>query len=241
MYNQKHNLANGEDNHDGESHNRSWNYGVEGLTTDHRINKLRARQQRNFLATLFLSQGIPMLLSGDEFERTQQGNNNAYCQDNEISWIDWKDQKHPLLKFTQALIQLRQAHPVFRRRTWFHGHPATDHTLSDITWFTPDGQEMQPVHWGDRQAKALGMFINGNGLQQSDSQGQRMLDDSFYLLFNAHHKSMTFTLPPREWGHRWIKILDSTTTSPHRGFRVYKAGKHITIEAHSLVVLHQVS
>lgn len=236
-YNEKHNLTNGEENHDGESHNRSWNCGVEGPTTDHYINKLRLRQQRNFLATLLLSQGIPMLLAGDEFGRSQQGNNNAYCQDNKVSWLNWKERDQALLRFTQALIRFRQEHPIFRRRTWFRGHPVSGQSLSDITWFTPDGKEMQPVHWGDDYAKALGMFVNGNVLQEKNAQGQPLTDDSFYILFNAHYEALTFTLPSREWGDRWIKIIDTTRTLPHRGFWACKAGKQLTVEARSLVVL----
>ena len=178
-----------------------------------------------------------MLLAGDEFGRSQRGNNNAYCQDNEISWITWKERDQALFKFTRALVRFRQAHPIFRRRTWFRGHPLSDQALSDITWFTPNGKEMQPVHWGDGYAKALGMFVNGNALQENNVQGQPLTDDSFYILFNAHHEALTFTLPSREWGHCWIKMIDTTKEVPHRGFRTYKAGTQITAEARSLVVL----
>ena len=160
-YNEKHNEANGEDNRDGENHNRSWNHGVEGPTDDPAINALRARQQRNFLATLLLSQGVPMLLAGDEIGRTQQGNNNAYCQDNELSWIDWEHADSDLLYFTVSLLAFRRAHPVFRRRRWFEGRPLTARDVRDIAWFTPAGVEMSEEDWNVGFAKSLMVFLNG--------------------------------------------------------------------------------
>jgi glycogen operon protein len=197
------------------------------------------KQQRNLLATLLLSQGIPMLLAGDEFGRTQRGNNNAYCQDNDVSWLDWNHQERTILKFTQTLIQFRQTHSAFRNCGWFHVHAPSDHELSDLMWFTPDGQEMQPAHWGHGYAKALGMFVNGQALQGTDEQGQQLTDDSFYILFNAHHEALSFTLPPAQWGQKWTKVIETTKAQPHRGFWTYKAGKQLTVEARSLVVLRR--
>ncbi|HMV89154.1 MAG TPA: glycogen debranching protein GlgX [Cyclobacteriaceae bacterium] len=209
-YNEKHNEANGEDNKDGESHNRSWNCGAEGNTDDQEIIALRNMQKRNFIATLFLSQGIPMLVAGDEFGRTQKGNNNAYCQDNEISWIDWKNLDSDLLAFTQKVIGLRKAHPVFCRRKWFQGMAVTGRGLEDIAWFLPEGSEMTDDHWQHSFAKSLGVYLNGKGIHTVHADGSAVVDDSFYVIFNAHHEPLDFKLPPEKYGKQWEAILDTS-------------------------------
>lgn len=236
-YNEKHNQANGEDNRDGESHNRSWNCGVEGPTDDPNINKLRDRQKRNFLATLFLSQGVPMLLGGDEIGRTQQGNNNAYCQDNEISWFDWEHADKTLLEFTQRLIAFRKKHPIFRRRHWFQGRPIHGSDIFDIKWFTPEGREMSEEDWKVGYAKSLGVFLNGAGIESTNRRGEPVVDDSFYLLFNAHHKQLAFTLPEEKWGPRWVKAFATDEPLPEEGHEFYQAGSQIVVTARALVLL----
>jgi isoamylase len=239
-YNEKHNEANGEESRDGESHNRSWNCGAEGPTEDPEVNKLRDRQKRNFLATLFLSQGIPMLLGGDEIGRTQNGNNNGYCQDNEISWFDWESADKDLLEFTRRLIQLRKEHPVFHRRRWFQGRPIHGAQVTDIGWFTPDGLEMTQEDWNGGFAKALGIFLNGEGIQSPDSRGERVVDESFYVLFNAHHEPLQFTLPKRDWGEEWVVALDTTRSTPEAEKQPQKAGQEVSVESRSLKVLRRV-
>jgi isoamylase len=239
-YNEKHNEANGEDNRDGENNNRSWNCGVEGPTDDPQVNALRNRQKRNFLSTLFLSQGIPMLLGGDELGRTQRGNNNAYCQDNEISWYDWDSADTTLFEFTRWLIHLRKQHSVFKRRGWFQGRPIHGTNVTDIGWFTPDGVEMAEEQWGEGFAKALGVFLNGEGIDSLDARGERVVDDSFYLLFNAHYEPLKFALPQRKWGEEWTVILDSTQLLPLEEERLHKAGDKPSVESRSLQVLRRV-
>ena len=240
-YNEKHNEANGEDNRDGESNNRSWNCGAEGPTDDREVNALRNRQKRNFLSTLFLSQGIPMLLGGDEIGRTQRGNNNAYCQDNEISWFDWDLADKTLLEFTCRLIQFRKQHPVFRRRKWFQGRPIYGANVTDIAWFTPDGMEMAEEQWGEGFAKALGVFLNGEGIDTPDSRGERIVDDSFYVLFNAHYEPLPFLLPKEDWGKQWKVVLDTNKPLPEEEERVYKPGDEIPVESRSVKVLRRVA
>lgn len=239
-YNEKHNEANGEESRDGESHNRSWNCGAEGPTEDPEVNKLRDRQKRNFLATLFLSQGIPMLLGGDEIGRSQNGNNNGYCQDNEISWFDWESADKDLLEFTRQLIQLRKEHPVFHRRRWFQGRPIHGAQVTDIGWFTPDGAEMTEEHWNEGFAKALGIFLNGEGIQSPDARGERVVDESFYVLFNAHHEPLQFTLPKRDWGDEWVVVLDTARSTPGAEEQPQKAGQEVPVESRSLKVLRRV-
>ena len=238
-YNDKHNEANGEENRDGENHNRSWNCGVEGPSDDPEIKALRTRQKRNFLAVLFLSQGVPMLLAGDEIGRTQQGNNNAYCQDNEISWLDWEHTDDELLDFTRHLIQFRKDHPIFRRRRWFQGQPIHRTGMSDITWFTPEGQEMAEENWGQGYAKSLGVFLNGEGIHSNGPQGERVLDNSFFLLFNAHDEPVTFTLPDGKWGKQWSKVIDTGTSTAKKKDDVHSAGTQVSAEPRSLVVMRQ--
>ncbi|MGE3285385.1 MAG: glycogen debranching protein GlgX [Pseudonocardia sp.] len=212
-YNEKHNEANGEDGRDGESHNRSWNCGVEGPTDDEAVLALRARQQRNFLATLMVSQGVPMLAHGDELGRTQGGNNNVYCQDNATSWMDWTyAEKHAgLVEFTGGLAALRAAHPVFRRRRFFAGRPIGRGrgALADIAWFTPSGEEMTEQDWDSGFGKCVSVFLNGDGLSDVDARGERVVDDSFLLVFNAHHEDIDVTLPPSEYGSTWAVVVDT--------------------------------
>jgi len=212
-YNDKHNEANGEGNADGESHNRSWNSGAEGPTDDPAVLALRARQQRNFLATLMLSQGVPMLLHGDEMGRTQGGNNNAYCQDNETSWVDWElaGSNAALLDFTRRLIRVRRRHPVFRRRRFFHGNPArgAESEVGDIAWLTPSGRHMTDDDWAAGYAKAVAVFLNGEAIIEPDARGERIVDESFLLLFNASEDELEFTLPDGVYGHGWILVLST--------------------------------
>jgi isoamylase len=212
-YNEKHNEANGEGNKDGESYNRSWNCGAEGDTGDPGILALRASQQRNFIATLLLSQGVTMLLSGDEAGRTQHGNNNGYCQDNEISWTDWSTVDEGLLEFTRRMIALRRAHPVLRRRRWFQGRDIRG--TVDLGWFKPDGTEMTGQDW-DSGAAAVGVYLNGDAITDRDRRGQRVSDDSFLLLFNGHDKPTEWMLPG-PWGGPWELVLDTSDTASAAG------------------------
>ena len=242
-YNEKHNEANGEGNRDGESHNRSWNCGVEGETDDLEILELRAQQRRNFLGTLFLSQGVPMLLHGDETGRTQRGNNNGYCQDNDITWLDWAQVDEELLRFTARVSQLRREHPVFRRRRFFDGRPVRrgeGTRLPDIAWFTPDAREMTEEDWEAGFGKSVAVFLNGEGIPDRNSRGERVVDDSFIMIFNAHDGSIDFTLAPIEWGAKWEIVLDTAT--PQLAEPAPAAATSVlTIEARSLCVLRRVS
>lgn len=235
-YNEKHNEANGEGNNDGESHNRSWNCGAEGNTEDAEIIKLRNKQKRNFLTTLFLSQGIPMLVAGDEFGRTQQGNNNAYCQDNEISWLDWKSMDKDLLTFTQKLIGLRKSHPVFCRRRWFQGMAVTGRGLEDIAWFLPDGSEMTDDHWQHDFAKSLGVYLNGKGIHTVHADGATVVDDSFYLIFNAHHEPVEYKLPEAKYGKQWHTVLNTANPTSEEGNK-HASQSMVKAEGRSIVVL----
>jgi len=235
-YNVKHNEANGEQNRDGESHNRSWNCGEEGPTENPDVLTLRARQMRNFLATLFLSQGVPMLLGGDEMGRTQQGNNNGYCQDNEISWFDWEKADDGLLRFTRELIRFRLEHPVLMRRGWFLGQAIHGGRVDDIGWFTPDGNEMAEENWGEGFAKSILVFLNGRAIPYPDSRGEKIVDDSFLVLFNAHHESIPFILPGPHWGKQWIRVLDTAEGGFVEKTNNPVAGEEIAVQGRSLVV-----
>ncbi len=242
-YNEKHNEANGEDNQDGESHNRSWNCGVEGPTDDEEVLTLRARQRRNLMATMLLSQGVPMIVNGDEFGRTQNGNNNAYCQDNEVSWVDWSllESNAELVEFTAALARFRKAHPVFRRRRFFAGRPIRKgDELRDIAWFTPSGEEMTEQNWEDDFGKCVVIFLNGEGIPDLDSRGMRVVDDSFLLAFNAHYEDIEVTLPEVEYGPEWTVVVDTTTGKVGDGAKPIVAGGQLTLTARSLVVLQRV-
>src|SRR5699024_4576719 len=214
-YNDKHNAANGEDNQDGESHNRSWNCGVEGATDDPEILQLRSRQQRNFLTTLFISQGVPMLSHGDELGRTQQGNNNAYAQDNELAWMDWEEPDTALHAFTRQLISFRRDHPVLRRRRFFTGATVgvdSDEGLPDIAWFDPSGSQMDTEAWTTSFARSLMIFLNGGAIAEPDAQGRPVQDDSLLVLTSASVDPVTFTVPGEAYGRWWTPVLSSDTT-----------------------------
>jgi glycogen operon protein len=210
-YHFKHNEANQEDNRDGVDDNISWNCGAEGPTDDPAILALRARQQRNFMATLLLSQGVPMLLAGDEFGRTQEGNNNTYCQDNELSWVDWKQEKDnkDLLEFTRFLIQLFRKHPIFRRRRFFQGRKIRSSDVKDLTWFRPDGGEMSDEDWNESFVRSLGLRLAGDAIEEVDHEGNRIMDDTFFWLLNGHHEPLTFTLPVAPGPARWELVFDT--------------------------------
>jgi isoamylase len=245
-YNEKHNEDNGEDNNDGEDHNRSWNCGAEGDTDDPEINALRARQQRNFLATLLLSQGIPMISHGDELGRTQRGNNNAYCQDNELSWIDWRNIDHDLLGFAQRLIRLRRGSTVIKRRHWFKGEPVRTSRLPDIVWFTYFGDEMNDEHWNTGYAQTLTIFLNGHGVQTVDAIGRPIIDDDFLIMFNADSVDQDFTIPELLPAMRWATIVDTATgvieTRRDALLQLLSAGDSVTVTSRSIRVLrHLVS
>ena len=241
-YNTKHNGANGDHNRDGSDDNRSWNGGVEGPTNDPAVVEVRRRQQRNFLATVLLSQGVPMLLGGDEFGRTQRGNNNAYCQDNEISWYDWPlvDANADLLDFTRALTRLRTDHAVFRRPKFFQGRPLHGETIKDIGWFTPDGTEMDQRDWDDGVAKSIGVYLNGDAIGAVDQRGEPLTDDSFLLLLNACPDPIDFTLPPPTWAVGWAVAVETATGSVAPDWPVLKASEVVTVAGRSLVLLRRV-
>ena len=246
-YNEKHNEANGENNRDGSDDNRSWNCGVEGPTEDEKINGLRARQRRNLLATMFLSQGVPMLLHGDEFGRTQQGNNNAYCQDNELSWVDWSllSRNPDLVGFTAAVIALRRNHPVFRRRRFFAGRPIRRGGEADIAWFTPAGEEMSEQDWESGFGSSIVVFLNGEGITDLDRRGERVRDDSFLLCFNTHDDDIEVTLPEPGYGEQWAGVLDTATGLVIDGalpadVRLVASGQALVVTSRSLVALRRV-
>ncbi len=241
-YNDKHNDANGEGNADGESHNRSWNCGVEGPTDDAEITQLRLRQERNILTTLMLSQGVPMLAHGDELGRTQGGNNNVYCQDNETAWVDWALDEHQQsqVAFVQRLALLRAGHAVFRRRRFFAG--TADHggesDLGDIAWFTPDGEHMGGDDWSNGYARALMVFYNGDAIPELDPRGEVTVDDSFLVIFNAHHEPVTFTIPAEAYGSEWSMCLDTNDPDGEEP-RSFKPNAEVATAARSVVVLHR--
>ncbi|QEK51046.1 glycogen debranching protein GlgX [Pedobacter aquae] len=235
-YNEKHNEANGENNQDGESHNRSWNGGAEGDTDDEAIISLRNQQKRNFLTTLFLSQGVPMIVAGDEFGRTQQGNNNAYCQDNEISWLNWDNMDHELQQFTASLIRLRKEHPTFCRRKWFQGMPVKGIGLEDIAWFLPEGIEMDDEHWQHDFARSLAVYLNGKGIRSLSEQGEKIIDDDFYVMFNAHHDTIIYHLPPDKYSKKWLKVLD-TSEATFDEETVLQSEDEIPVKGRSVVLL----
>lgn len=239
-YNEKHNQANGEDNRDGTDDNRSWNCGVEGPTDDAEVLTLRARQQRNFLVTLLLSQGVPMLLGGDESGQTQQGNNNAYCQDNSISWMDWENVDKDLLEFTRRLILFRHAHPVFRRRRWFQGQSIHSTEQNDIAWFNPRGEQADDALWEGAAVPGLGVYMNGENFPNPNARGEPVTDDSFYLIFNAHFEDVEFILPPQRWGLRWVKVLD-TVEGWIQDAPLLESGAALNVIQRSFVLLQNVT
>ncbi|HET7728951.1 MAG TPA: glycogen debranching protein GlgX [Usitatibacter sp.] len=240
-YNEKHNEANGEDNRDGNTNNISWNYGVEGPTDDPEIVGLRERQKRNLLATLLLSQGVPMILAGDEVGRTQMGNNNTYCQDNELNWHDWywDDNKWRLLNFTKKMIRLRKAHPLFRRRDFFKGVQLGMDGRKDVSWLKPDGTEMTNDEWDKEFARCVGMWLNGDKLPETDDRGRQLRDSSFLVLFNAHHDEIEFRLPDLGQHGSWQTEIDTSTPTgdPDPAVAAPRAG--YPLQGRSLVVLRQ--
>ncbi|MDP9407117.1 MAG: glycogen debranching protein GlgX [Actinomycetota bacterium] len=242
-YNEKHNEANGEGGADGESHNRSWNCGAEGETDDLEIVALREQQKRNFLTTLFLSQGVPMLLHGDELGRTQRGNNNVYAQDNELAWVDWERARdfEVLSSFTGRLVALRHRHPVFRRRRFLKGHAAGGEQHPDVAWFRPSGEWMSEEDWSSGFARSMTVFLNGEGIGEPDQRGQRISDDSFFLLFNGHHEPIAFELPDIGAGERWCPAIDTAAPLAHEAVdRTFRVGEPIDVAARSILVLRRV-
>ena len=237
-YNEKHNQANGDHNQDGESHNRSWNCNVEGPTDDLAVNALRARQQRNFLTTLLVSQGVPMLLAGDEWGRTQHGNNNAYCQDNEMSWLDWQGTDADLLEFTRQLIRLRQLHPTFWRRHWLAGtSPRGEGGCPDVLWLTPDGAPMTDQEWKNEGIKSVMVFLNGCAIAGSDAKGDRIVDDSFLMLFNAFEQTIHFTLSAPSSEQTWRVRIDTRKSRPRMSRRRFRSGERIRVDGRALLIL----
>ena len=239
-YNQKHNEANLEDNRDGGNDNHAWNCGVEGETRDPAVNALREQQKRNLLATLFLSQGVPMLVAGDEMGRTQRGNNNAYCQDNALSWVDWKltETQAKLLDFTVRLSQLRREQPVLTKRLFFRGSTLRDSELKDLAWFCPDGQEMKKEDWERPQLRSVGFLLGGDAIAAPSEDGQRIVGDTLLVLMNAHHEPTTFHLPAIEWGSDWETVVDTSqsrlATQPHT-----PAGGSVVVAGRGLMVLRR--
>ena len=242
-YNEKHNEANGENNQDGDNHNNSWNCGAEGPTDDTEIRELRGRQRRNFLTTLFLSQGVPMLLAGDEWMRSQNGNNNTYCQDNELSWLSWEhnDEQKELLEFTRKLIQLRRDHPVFRRPKFFQGRRIRGSEIKDVMWFNPGGSEMSDEEWASPFVRCLGMLLSGDTIDVLNFEGEPIRDETFLLLINAHFEPIPFVLPGQE--HlEWMLLLD---TAEEHGFlpnsKRFASGDDIEVIGRGVKLLKLVS
>jgi isoamylase len=238
-YNDKHNLANGENNRDGTDDNSSWNCGVEGPTADPAIIALRERQVRNFLTTLFLSQGIPMLVAGDEMGRTQHGNNNAYCQDNELSWLHWPpgESGQRLIDFTRRLIKLKHANPVFHRRMFFHGRRIQGSAVKDLAWFRPDGHEMTDEEWQNSLSRCLGLRLAGDAIEEVDDLGEPIVGDTFLILLNAHHEPVPFVLPAHENRVTWDPVLDTRDWDGGAGRPSLHTGEQYVLEGRSLAVL----
>jgi glycogen operon protein len=236
-YNEKHNEANGEENRDGSSDNRSWNCGAEGPTDNPDVNALRERQMRNMLATLLLSQGTPMMLAGDEFGRTQQGNNNAYCQDNEITWINWEltEEQQAWHDFVRSLTRLRRTQPVFQRRKFFQGRAIHGEGIQDISWFEPSGQEMTEEAWNTEYARCLGVRLAGDLIGEMDERGETIVGDTILLLLNAHHEAVPFTLPTTREGELWERLLD---TADHQGMPLTcSGGQEYQLQGRAMAVM----
>ncbi|HEV3139580.1 MAG TPA: glycogen debranching protein GlgX [Vicinamibacterales bacterium] len=235
-YNDKHNDANGEENKDGENNNLSWNCGAEGPTDDAEIKELRDRQVRNFLTTLMLSQGVPMISHGDELGRTQQGNNNGYCQDNELTWIDWSldAERRSLLNFVTKLVHFRHAQPSLRRRKYFQGRSIRGGEVKDVAWLTPDGHEMNDEAWNSDFVRSLGMFLNGAAIEEVNQRGEPIIGDSLLVLLNAHNEKVPFTLPPLESDQLWRRVID--TVEPHAPDRGYKPSARYALQGRSVSV-----
>ncbi|HXS27577.1 MAG TPA: glycogen debranching protein GlgX [Steroidobacteraceae bacterium] len=238
-YNDKHNEPNGEENHDGTDNNRSWNCGAEGPTDDAAIRALRIKQKRNLIATLLLSQGVPMILAGDELGHTQQGNNNAYCQDNELSWLDWSlsDEQRGFLAFVAQMVRVRRQHPVFARRRFLHGRPIPGESVKDVAWLNPTGAEMNDTEWDQAFARALGVYLGGAALERVDGRGRPITDDNFLLLFNAHYEPIPFTLPPCRGGCSWRALIDTARDD----LRPLEQGEPYPLEGRSLALLTEVA
>ncbi|AMG83038.1 glycogen debranching enzyme [Microbacterium sp. PAMC 28756] len=239
-YNEKHNEDNGEDNNDGESHNRSDNMGAEGPTDDIDINRRRARQQRNFLATLLLSQGVPMISHGDELGRTQHGNNNGYAQDNELTWIDWEAADLPLVEFTAAVARLRHDHPTFRRSRFFDGRPVADEDgerIPDVVWLRPDGARMTPEDWDSGFGRSVGMFLNGRGIRENDRRGRPVEDVNFLVYFNSGDEPVDLALPDDRHGAEWLVAVD---TAGELGDRNLRARDTVPLEGKAMLVLQEI-
>jgi isoamylase len=244
-YNNKHNEANGEHNNDGTPDNRSWNCGVEGPSDDPEIVALRRRQVRNFVATLMLSLGVPMLLGGDEIGRSQRGNNNAYCQDNEISWFDWDHLDTDLLAWSRAAVQLRRAHPVFRRRRFLQSRPQdqleADPAFAEVAWFRPDAKLMGDNDWAVGYAKSLGMLLNGASHAERDRHGRTVTDTSFYLATNGWDQPLSFRLPGPKWGGPWHVVLDTSDDRPAYRPQMLSPGAPLPLMGRHVVVLQEVN
>jgi glycogen operon protein len=240
-YSGKHNEANQEGNRDGHDNNLSWNYGVEGPTDEPEIVALRARQKRNMIATLLLSQGVPMLLAGDELGRTQGGNNNAYCQDNPISWLDWNisGRQELLRQFFQRVIRLRREHPILRRRHFFQGRPLRGSEVKDVVWLKPDGLEMTEQEWEQDFARCLGVYLAGEGLLETDERGKPIVDNDFLVLFNAHHERIDFTLPLLAPDSRWLVVLDTTIDEGLSRDGAYEPQSIYPLQGRSLALLQR--
>jgi glycogen operon protein len=238
-YNNKHNEANGENNRDGNNDNRSWNCGLEGPTDNPDILALRAKQKRNLLATLLLSQGVPMMLAGDEMGHSQTGNNNAYCQDNELSWLNWNlsPQDREFLAFVQRMINLRKRHPVFRRRHFFQGRPIKGADVKDVLWLSPPGNEMTEEEWRDSSVHSLGMFLSGQGLDETDERGRKVSDTDFLVLLNPHYEDVAFTLPAFRPTSRWMAWMDTSRENGLRPADTYDSAATYPLQARSMVVL----
>jgi isoamylase len=240
-YNEKHNEANGEDNRDGESHNRSWNCGIEGPTDDPEVLELRSRQMRNIMATLMVSQGTPMIAHGDEIGRSQRGNNNVYCQDSELSWMDWSlvDKNSQLLEFARKVTALRTSHPVFRRRRFFDGEPIrSGDEVRDIAWLTPAGKEMQHQDWGHEFGKSIAVFLNGEAIPEPNARGERVVDDSFLMCFNAHDHEVEFVIPSDDYAQEWTAVLDTTDACGSVNLVVH-GGDAVTLPARALLIFRK--
>jgi glycogen operon protein len=241
-YNRKHNEANGEDNRDGTDDNISWNCGAEGPTEDPEIRALREKQKRNFMATLIFSQGVPMICGGDETGRTQHGNNNAYCQDNEHTWYDWElnKEQREFLQFVRNVILLRKTHPVLRRHKFFQGRYIRGSEIKDIAWFSPDGHEMTDEEWNAESVRYLGVRLAGDAIDDVDELGQRITGDTLLILLNAHHEAVPFVLPAHKKGTRWERILDTSDGAASRSKRLAKGGRTYRLQEHSLAVFRLV-
>ncbi len=238
-YNDKHNEANGEENRDGSSDNASWNCGAEGPTDDAQILALRRRQERNFLATLMFSQGVPMLLAGDEIGRTKQGNNNTYCQDNELSWLDWKldPPQQELQNFTRRVIKIFREHPALRRRRFFHGRKIRGSEVKDLTWLRPDGKEMLEEDWSDSGTRCFGLRLAGKAMDERDQRGNPVTDDTLLVILNSHHEPVDFKLPTDQPDQRWELLVDTREESGQRDQPPIGANESYKVEGRSLVML----